>query len=81
MKRKVAAAVVMARRGGAIHVYDTINHWFGINQMITIGSSYWNDGYNPHVGMLNEVEQDEEAKNTMKNLGENMAFVLKQLKK
>ncbi|EDS89525.1 NADPH-dependent FMN reductase domain containing protein [Entamoeba histolytica HM-1:IMSS] len=32
LRRKVGAAVVMARRGGAIHVYDTINHWFGIIQ-------------------------------------------------
>ncbi|EKE40797.1 iron-sulfur flavoprotein, putative [Entamoeba nuttalli P19] len=79
LNRKVGAAVVMARRGGAIHVYDTINHWFGINGMITIGSTYWNDGYNPNVADQHEVEKDGEAKNTMKNLAENMAFVLKRI--
>lgn len=81
MKRKVGASVVSVRRGGAIRVHDTINHWFGINQMYTVGSSYWNDGLNPHVGMLDEVEGDEEARRTMTNLAANMAFLLKQLKK
>ena len=81
MKRKVGAAVVSVRRGGGIRVFDTINHWFGINQMYTVGSSYWNDGLNPHVGQLDEVEGDQEARTTMTNLAANMAFLLKQLKK
>ena len=41
-KRKVGAAVVVARRGGLIHAFDTINHFFLINQMIVPGASYWN---------------------------------------
>ncbi|ELP87472.1 hypothetical protein EIN_097590 [Entamoeba invadens IP1] len=80
LARKAGAAVVMARRGGAIHVYDTINHWFGINNMYTVGSSYWNDGYNRDVTKINEVEEDVEAKKTMKNLAENMAFLIKAIK-
>src|SRR4030067_3263886 len=43
-KRKVGAAVVAVRRAGAIHVFDSINHFFFINQMIVPGSSYWNVG-------------------------------------
>ena len=39
-KRKVGAAVVSVRRAGAIHVFDTINHFFTIGQMIIVGSSY-----------------------------------------
>ena len=79
LKRKLGAAVVSARRGGAIHVFDTINHWFTINQMIIVGSSYWNDGYNPHCGQLHEVNEDAEAQNTMRNLGINMAWLLKKI--
>ncbi|ELP85542.1 hypothetical protein EIN_149040 [Entamoeba invadens IP1] len=81
LKRKAGAAVVVARRGGAIHVYDTINHWFGMNNMYIVGSSYWNDGYNPQEKRIDGVEEDEEAKETMKNLAENMAFLLKSIKK
>ena len=43
-KRKVGAAVVAVRRAGAIHVFDSINHFFLINQMVIPGSSYWNIG-------------------------------------
>ena len=43
-KRKVGAAVAVQRRGGAIHSFDTMNHFFFIGQMIVPGSSYWNFG-------------------------------------
>ena len=73
-KRKVGAAVVAVRRGGAIHVFNTINIFFTISQMVIPGSSYWNLGIGRNIG---EVEQDEEGIKTMKVLGENMAWVLK----
>ena len=75
-KRKVGAAVVAVRRGGAIHVFDTINHFFTIGQMITVGSSYWNVGMGREIG---EVEKDTEAMQTMATLGKNMAWLLKKL--
>lgn len=43
-RRKVGAAVVAVRRGGAIHAFDTMNHFFFISQMVVPGSSYWNVG-------------------------------------
>jgi multimeric flavodoxin WrbA len=73
-KRKVAAAVVAARRAGAIHVFDTLNHFFLISQMIVPGSSYWNIGIGRAIG---DVEQDEEGMETMRILGRNMAWLLK----
>ena len=76
LARKVGAAVVAARRGGAIHAFDSINHWFQINEMIVIGSSYWNIGMGREIG---EVEQDAEGMATMKNLGRNMAWALRKL--
>ncbi|CAG0948370.1 MAG: flavodoxin family protein [Candidatus Methanoperedens sp.] len=75
-KRKVGAAVIAVRRGGAIHGFDSINHFFHINQMIVPGSSYWNMGLGRQVG---DVETDEEGVRTMKNLGENMAWLMKKI--
>ena len=43
-KHKVGAAVVAVRRAGAVHVFDSINHFFTISQMIIPGSNYWNVG-------------------------------------
>jgi multimeric flavodoxin WrbA len=76
LARKVGAAVVAVRRGGSIHAYDSINHFFGINQMIVPGSCYWNMGIGREVG---EVEGDEEGMKTMTVLGENMAWLLKKI--
>jgi multimeric flavodoxin WrbA len=73
-RRKVGASVVVARRGGAIHTFDSLNHFFFISQMIVPGSNYWNMGFGREIG---EVEKDEEAKMTMAVLGQNMAWLLK----
>ena len=77
LARKVGAAVVAVRRAGAIHVFNSINHFFFIGQMIVPGSSYWNLGMGRQKG---EVEKDDEGIQTMKNLGRNMAWLLKKLK-
>jgi len=76
LRRKVGAAVVVARRAGAIHAFDTINHFFLINEMIVPGSSYWNLGYGRAIG---EIQQDEEALRTMRTLGQNMAWLLQKV--
>lgn len=73
-KRKPGAGVVAVRRGGSVHAFDSINHFFQISQMIVVGSSYWNMGYGRNPG---EVNQDEEGIQTMQNLGKNMAWLLK----
>lgn len=77
-KRKVGAAVVSVRRAGAIPTFDAINHFFLISQMIVPGSSYWNVGVGQKKG---GVEGDEEGMETMVDLGKNMAWLIKQLKK
>ena len=73
LRRKVGAAVVAVRRAGAIHVFDSINHFFLISQMIVPGSFYWNVGIGRAPG---EVEQDSEGLETMQILGRNMAWLL-----
>lgn len=76
LKRKVGAAVVARRRGGAIHVFDTMNHFFTIGQMIIVGANYWNVGVGRDKG---EVVSDEEGVLTMRTLGKNMAWLLKKI--
>jgi multimeric flavodoxin WrbA len=73
---KVGAAVVAVRRAGAVHVFDSINHFFTISQMIIPGASYWNMGIGLAEG---DVEKDEEGIRTMQVLGQNMAWLLKKL--
>ncbi|MCX6694504.1 MAG: flavodoxin family protein [Methanomicrobiales archaeon] len=75
--RKVGAAVVAMRRAGGIHVYDSINHFFGISSMFTVGSTYWNIGIGLTPG---DVENDAEGIETMKNLGANMAWIIKKIR-
>ncbi len=77
-QRKVGAGVVAVRRAGAYHVFSTLNAFFLIGQMIVPGSSYWNLAHGRQPG---EVANDEEGMKTMKQLGKNMAWLMKQLKK
>jgi multimeric flavodoxin WrbA len=76
LARKVGAGVVAVRRAGMLHTFDTINNFFLINQMIVPGSSYWNIGFGREKG---DVLNDEEGMKTMKDLGLNMAWLLKKL--
>lgn len=73
---KVGAAVVTARRGGAIHAFDSMNHFFLISQMIVVGSSYWNIGVGRAPG---EVEDDGEGMMTMEILGHNLVWLLRKI--
>ena len=75
-RRKVGASVTVARRGGAIHAFDSMNHFFFISQMIVPGSNNWNVGIGRDVG---DVEKDDEGIGTMKILGQNIAWLLKKL--
>ena len=76
LRRKVGAGVVAVRRAGSTHALDTLNHFFTINQMIIPGSSYWNLGIGRDPG---DVEKDEEGLQTMRVLGENMAWLMGKL--
>jgi multimeric flavodoxin WrbA len=75
--RKVGAAVVAVRRAGGIHVFNSLNYFFTISGMIIPGSSYWNLGIGRQPG---EVNNDAEGVQTMKNLGKNMAWLMKKIK-
>jgi multimeric flavodoxin WrbA len=75
--RKVGAAVVAVRRAGGIHVFNSLNYFFSISGMIIPGSSYWNIGIGRQPG---EVNNDAEGVQTMKNLGKNMAWLMKKIR-
>lgn len=69
---KIGAAVVAVRRGGASHVFSTINNMFLISSMIVPGSLYWNMGVGCDKG---EVNGDEEAMRNMGPLGQTIAWL------
>ena len=74
MAGKLAAAVVSCRRGGASAAFDRLNKYFLISNMHVVGSQYWNQvhGFTPE-----DVGKDKEGLQTMRTLGENMAWLLK----
>lgn len=76
LRRKPGAAVVAVRRGGATHAFDTMNHFFLIQQMIIPGGTYWNMGYGREPG---EVAGDAEGLRNMQALGENLAWLLQRI--
>lgn len=76
LARKVGAGVAVARRGGSMHTLQTLQNFFLIAQMVIPGSSYWNIAFGRNIG---EVDQDEEGLQTMRRLGENMAWLLQKL--
>lgn len=75
-KRKVGAAVSAVRRAGSQHALNSMQHLFTISEMIIPASCYWNLCIGFQEG---DVRNDEEGMNTMKVLGENMAWVLKKI--
>ena len=75
-KRKVGAAVIAVRRAGSNHALAGINYFFLITQMIIPGANYWNVGIGRNPG---DVMKDMEGIETMKILGQNMAWLLKKI--
>lgn len=73
LNRKIGAAVIAVRRGGGIHAFDTINHFFLISGIIVPGSTYWNLGVGREIG---EVLDDAEGMATMDHLAENFIWLL-----
>ena len=71
---KPAACIVNCRRGGASATFDRLNKYFTLLQMPVVSSQYWNSthGFTP-----DEVRRDIEGLQTMRTLGNNMAYLLK----
>ena len=71
---KPAAAVAVARRAGTVSSFDVLNKYFTICEMPIVSSSYWNDAFGQAPG---QAAGDAEGLQTMRNLGRNMAWLLK----
>lgn len=76
LAHKPAAAVAVCRRGGATAAIDRLNKYFTITHMPVVSSQYWNIVYGRLPG---EVAEDAEGMQTMRTLGNNMAWLLKSL--
>lgn len=74
---KVGATVVSSRRAGSTTAFDEINKYFTISAMPVVSSTYWNE---VHGFEAKDVEDDLEGLQTMRNLGRNMAFLVKAIK-
>lgn len=78
LRHKVGVAVAAVRRGGGMSTVDAMNHFMLNKEMIVAGSTYWNMVYGKNIG---DVLNDEEGMANMRNLGENMALVLKKMRR
>ena len=76
LKRKPGAAVSAVRRAGGMTTVDILDHFMLFREMIIVGSTYWNMVYGKDVG---DVLNDSEGMANMRNIGENMAWLLKKL--
>jgi len=73
-RHKIGAAVVSMRRAGALRTFDTLNHFFLMNEMVVPGASFWN------AGVANDdcdAELDAESVATMDVLAKNLVWLLK----
>ena len=71
---KPAAGIVSCRRGGSTAAFDQLIKYFTISSMPVVSSKYWNM---VHGNTPDEVRQDEEGMQVMRELGRNMAWILK----
>jgi len=76
LRRKVGAAIVVARRAGQNFTFAQLNYFFLISEMIVPGSTYWNVAFGREKG---EVRNDAEGLDTVQNLARNMAWLMKRL--
>jgi multimeric flavodoxin WrbA len=76
LRRKVGAAIVVARRAGQNFTFAQLNYFFLISEMIVPGSTYWNIAFGREKG---EVANDSEGMQTVKTLAANMAWLMKKL--
>ena len=73
---KVGATVVSSRRAGSTSAFDDINKYFTITGMPIASSTYWNE---VHGFTAEDVEQDLEGLQTMRNLGLSVAYLIKSI--
>lgn len=76
LKHKIGASVAAVRRAGGMTAVDTMNHFMLNKEMIVVGSTYWNMVYGKNIC---DVLDDEEGIANMRNIGQNMVWILQNL--
>ena len=76
LRRKAGAAVAAVRRAGGLNTIDSMNHFLLNKEVVLGGSTYWNMVYGKDPG---DVRRDEEGMRNMRNLGENLAWLMRRL--
>lgn len=76
LRHKPGAAVAAVRRAGGMTTVDALNHFMLFREMLVVGSTYWNMVYGKDVG---DVLHDKEGMENMRNIGENMAWLLQKI--
>ena len=76
LRHKPACAVVNTRRAGTTAALDVLNKYISYAEMPLVTSSYWNltHGVRPE-----EVFEDEEGTQTIRNLARNLSWVMRSL--
>ena len=77
LRHKVGVSIATVRRTGGMPPFNGLNHYLNISEMIIPSSTYWNVIHGTKPG---EALKDYEGVETMKVLGRNMAFLIKELK-
>ncbi len=76
LRRKLGASIVVARRAGQNFTFAQLNYFFLVTEMIVPGSTYWNVGQAVRRG---DINQDQEALDTVRDLTANMAWLMRKL--
>ncbi len=76
LRRKVGAAIVVARRAGQNFTLAQLNYFFSISEMVLPGSTYWNIAFGREKGA---VANDTDGMETVRTLARNMAWLMKKL--
>ncbi|MBP1755366.1 MAG: hypothetical protein H6Q59_1764 [Firmicutes bacterium] len=71
---KVGASIAVPRRSGGVTTFDQLNNYFLISEMMIAPSYYWNV---IHGGAPGEITQDAEGMSVLKNLANNMSWMIK----
>lgn len=76
LRHKVGAALCTLRRSGGMETYQQLLGTMDAMEMVLVTSDYWNAVHGLEAG---EVAQDQEGMDVMRNLGRNMAWMVKVL--
>ena len=73
-RHKPCASIVVARRSGTTASFDVMNKYYGLAQMLMVGSTYWNVF---HALAKDDVPHDADGLQTLRNLANNIVYAMR----